>query len=284
MIRHFLQRLLVATIRFAAAGIALLALVEFSFVVPGGSGHHVWQVESYGLVPPELAPRPLAWGELLRERGSATGRVLFLVVPTVLLVGYGWGILGARLRRYRVASLLAAPFAAFACTPGFWFVGLVAIYSYFHWQRPGFAGDLVVERGPDLLAWWNAAVVALPVAAAGIAWQIRAVAAVLERETARPWTRGLFVAGANNEEIFYGHALRRAVPALATLADRPLPALLGGLVVLEPAFRYPGMGSLLVESIRLGSYPGVLLASLSFAALATLATFLRELAVPPPAA
>src|SRR5690606_25177278 len=125
-------------------------------------------------------------------------------------------------------SLLAAPFAAFACAPGFWFVGLVAIYSYFHWQRPGFAGDLVVERGPDLLAWWNAAVVALPAAAAGIASQIRAAAGALEREAARPWARGLFVAGANDEEIFYGHALRRAAPALIDLADRPLPVLLGG--------------------------------------------------------
>jgi ABC-type dipeptide/oligopeptide/nickel transport system permease component len=50
--------------------------------------------------------------------------------------------------------------------------------------------------------------------------------------------------------------------------------------VLEPAFRYPGIGSLLVESIRLGSYPGILLASLSLTALATVATFLREILSP----
>ncbi len=280
MIRHLLQRLLVATIRFAAAGIALLVLMEFAFCVLGESDRHVWHAESYTPVPPELASRPLTWEELLRERLAMTGRVLLLAVPGILLVGHAWGILGARLRRYRIARLLSAPFAAFACVPGFWFVVLVAIYSYFHWQRPGFADDLVVGRGPDLLSWWHAAVVALPGLAAGIAWQIRAVAGELEREAAQPWVRSLFLAGANDEEIFYGRVLRRSAPNLAALADGTLPALLGSLVVLEPAFRYPGLGSLLVDSIRLGSYPGILLAALSLVAFATAAAFLRELAAP----
>lgn len=280
MIRHFLQRVLVALIRFSAVGFALLLLTEFSFVVVGEAEQHVWSPEAYGVVPEELAPRPLTWEGLLQTRATGTARVLILVIPSVLLIGYSWGLLGARLRRYHTARLLAAPFAAFACVPGFWFVVLVAIYSYFHWQRPGFANDLVVERGPDLLAWWHAAVVALPAMAGGAAWQIRAVAGVLERETARPWVRGLFVAGANDEEIFYGRAIPRAAASLAALLDRPVAAILGSLVGVESAFRYPGLGSLLVESVRLGSYPGILLASLSLAAIVLVATLLRELISP----
>ncbi len=283
MIRHVLHRLLVAAVRFAAVGVALLALMELAFCVVGGSDRHVWRAESYAPVPPELASRPLPWEDLLRQRLAATGRVLLLSVPGILLAGYAWGLLGARLRRYRAARLLAAPFAAFACVPGFWFVVLVATYSYFHWQRPGFADDLVVERGPDLLAWWHAAVVALPGLAAGAAWQIRAVAAELEREAAAPWVRGLFAAGANSEEIFYGRVVPRSASKLVALADGALPALLGQIVVLESAFRYPGLGSLLVDSIRLGSHSGVFLAAISLAAIATLAAFLRELAAPPAA-
>ena len=254
--------------------------MEFSFVVMGEAERHVWSPEAYGAVPPELAPRPLTWEGLIQSRAAGTARVLVLVIPSVLLIGYSWGMLGARLRRYHAARLLAAPFAAFACVPGFWFVVLVAIVSFFHWQRPGFANDLVVERGPDLLAWWHAAVVALPAMAGGAAWQIRAVAAVLERETARPWVRGLFVAGANDEEIFYGRAIPRAASSLAALLDRPVAAILGSLVVVESAFRYPGLGSLLVESVRLGSYPGILLASLSLALIVLMATLLRELISP----
>jgi len=281
MIRHLLHRLIVSAVRLIAAGIALLVLLELSFCVFGGSDDHVWMPESYGPVPPELAPRPLDWLELMSERSVATGRVLLLAIPGILLVGYAWGILGARLRRFHAARLLAAPFAAFACVPGFWFVGLVAIYSYFHWQRPGFANDLVVERGPDLLTWWHASVVALPAMAAGIAWQIRAVSTVLEREAGSQWVRGLSVAGFDNEEIYYGNVLRRATPAFAALFDRNFPALLGGLAVLESAFRYPGMGALLVDSVKSGSYSGILLSSLAMTAFATLATLLRELVSPP---
>ncbi len=280
MIRQVLQRLLVAWIRFVAAAFGLLLLMEFSFVVLGGSDRHVWQADSYGPLPPEFAGASRDWGDLLRDRGIATGRVLLVAIPAVWLVGYTWGVLGARLRRYRAVSLLAAPFAAFACAPGFWVVVLVAIHSYFHWQRPGFADDLVWEGGPDLLPWWHATVVALPATAAGIAWQIRAAAGVLEREGSRPWVRGLFVEGANDEEIFYGRVLRRTAPALAALFDRPLPALLGSLVVLETAFRYPGVGALLVDAVRLQSHAGVLLGSLSFVVLATLAALFRELIAP----
>lgn len=276
MIRHLLQRLLVALIRFMAVGIGLLVLMEFSYTVLGDAEDHVWTPGVFDEVPPDLAPRPLPWIDLLGSRAVGTARVLVLVIPGVILIGYSWGLLGARLRRYHAARLLAAPFAAFACVPGFWFVVLVAIYSYFHWQRPGFANDLVVERGPDLLAWWHAAVVALPALAAGAAWQIRAVATVVERETARPWVKGLFVAGANDEEIYYGRAIPRAWPALVAISDRTVAMTLGGLVVVESAFRYPGLGSLLVESVRLGSYPGMYFASLLLVALALVATLLRE--------
>lgn len=259
-----------------AVGIALLLLTEFSFTVLGKSERHVWTAGVFEEMPPELSPRPRHWQDLLESRASGTARVLVLVIPAVLLIGYSWGLLGARLRRYHAVRLLAAPFAIFACVPGFWFVVLVAIYSYFQWQRPGFANDLVVERGPDLLAWWHAAVVALPVMAAGAAWQIRAVATVVERETTRPWVRGLFIGGANDEEIYYGRAIPRAIPALVAISDRTVAMTVGSLVVVESAFRYPGMGSLLVESVRLGSYSGILFASLSLTSVALGATLLRE--------
>jgi peptide/nickel transport system permease protein len=277
MIHLLLQRLLAAAGRFAAAALGLLVLIELAYGVLGASRVHLWSPGAFGEVPGGIAPRRPGWETLLLERGLATGRILLLALPATLLVGYAWGILGARLRRLRVPRLLAAPFAALACAPGFWLVGLVAVHSYHHWQRPGFAGDLVVESGPDLLAWWHAAVLALPLAAAAVAWQILAVARTIEAEAARPWARALFVEGVEDEAIFYRHVLRRAVPALLARLDGTLPALLGGLVVLEPAFRYPGIGALLVDSVRLGSYSGILLASLSLVALSLFATLLREL-------
>lgn len=276
MLRRLLQRVLVASLRFGAAGLLVIVLVEIAYCVFGGSKAHVWDPDSWGGVPESLATRFLTWPELLRERVAASARVLVLAVPAVWLIGYTWGILGARLRRYGGSRWLALPFSSFACMPGFWFVGLVAIYSYFHWQRPGFADDLVVERGPDLLAWWNAAVVAVPLVATGVAWQIRSVSFVLESEVSRPWVRGLHVAGADDEEIFYRRVVRLAAPCLAAISDRFLPVMMGGLIVVETAFHYPGTGSLLMDSLHAGSYPGIVLCALVLALIVIAAACLRE--------
>jgi len=278
MARIVLQRLIVSVIRFAAAGLALIVLIELAFCVLGGSDRHIWKAESYGPVPPELSARPVSWAGLLEDRVRVSLPVFVICVPGILLIGYSWGVLGARLRRFHGARLLAAPFNLFACVPGFWFMILVAIYSYFQWKRPGFANDLVVEQGPDLLAWWHAGVVALPALAAGAAWQIHAVSTVLEREVTRPYLRGLFMAGYSEEDLFYRNAFRRALPSLFALSDRTFSALAGSLVCLEYAFRYPGIGSLLVESVRLGSYGGILVSALVLAAFLSVGVLISECA------
>ncbi|MBP9224077.1 MAG: ABC transporter permease subunit [Verrucomicrobiales bacterium] len=276
MARLILQRLLVSLIRFGGAILVLLVLVEFAYCVLGGSGNHVWLYDSYGPVPPELTSRPVNWAGLFFDRLAATLPVAGLAFGGILLIGYSWGVMGARLRRFHLARILSAPFSAFACIPGFWFVVLVAIYSYFSWQRPGFANDLIVEDGPNLLAWWHAAVIALPAMALGAAWQIREVSGVLEREVALPYVKGLHLAGYSDEDIFYGNAFRRAVPLLISVSDRTLSSVVGSLICLEYAFRFPGSGALLVESVKLQSYAGIFVSALSLSLIVSVGVLLRD--------
>lgn len=278
MIVHLLQRALVALIRVAVAALLILVLIELGGGVFARSDQHVWTLDLNAPVPEELAPRSVSWTAVVAERASASARVLLLAGGGALLTGLSWGLLGARWRRFGGPRLLAAPFAAFACVPGFWWVIVVAIYSYFHWGRPGFANDLVVEEGPDLLTWWNAAVIALPVFAVGAAWQIRAVAAVIEGEAARPWVRTWFVEGRNDEEIFYGHLSGRSWRSALAKSAAVWPAMSGALVVVETAFRFDGIGSLLVESIRLSSHPGMILAALALTLATAACQFIAEVA------
>lgn len=280
MIVHLLQTALVALVRVAVAALFILLLIELGAGVFGRSDQHVWAIDLNAPVPAELSPRPVSWPAFLAERVAASARVLLLAGGGALLTGLSWGLLGARWRRFGGPRLLAAPFAVFACVPGFWWVIAVAIHSYFHWGRPGFANDLVVEEGPDLLAWWNAAVVALPVFAVGAAWQIRAVAAVVEGEASQPWVRTWFVEGRNDEEIFYGHLSGKSWRSALAKSAAVWPAMAGALVAVETAFRFDGIGSLLVESIRLSSYPGMIFAALALTLAAAAGTFLSEVMAP----
>jgi peptide/nickel transport system permease protein len=54
------------------------------------------------------------------------------------------------------------------------------------------------------------------------------------------------------------HAFRNALPPILTVVGLSVPFLLGGAVVVEKVFAYPGMGALLVDSIFARDYPVVL--------------------------
>lgn len=263
MTRRLLSSLLMTVIRVIFIGIVLGFLVRQIASTPGDLDLGSWLTEP--------------WRGVLLNRLIVSGRVLIFALPTILITGYLWGIFGARFRRLHLARLLSLPFSAFACVPGFWFVILVAAYSYFHWQRPGFADELTLESGPNLLVWWHAAVVALPAAAAGVAWQIRAVATHLERTMGRPWVRSLLLEGENDDTIFYRYLLRHKAASLISLFSGGIPLVLSSLIVLEPAFHLEGIGALLTESIKTSSPSGVLISAIALVSPSILASFFSEL-------
>lgn len=57
--------------------------------------------------------------------------------------------------------------------------------------------------------------------------------------------------------VLWGHALRNAWLPIVTLVGMQLGALLGGAVITETVFAWPGLGTLLVESIQQRDYPVV---------------------------
>jgi peptide/nickel transport system permease protein len=62
----------------------------------------------------------------------------------------------------------------------------------------------------------------------------------------------------------YRHALRNAMLGVATIAGMQLGQILGGSVLVETIFAWPGMGRLLFEAVFQRDYPvllGVLLLS-----------------------
>ncbi|MEN8715298.1 MAG: ABC transporter permease subunit [Verrucomicrobiales bacterium] len=275
MTRYVLHRLIVFCIRLTIAAIILVTLIEVGYCVFGGSDTHVWEIaisEDLDRVFPdgEFVPN-------LKTRILQSSFVILIAYGGTVVVGYAWGILGARLRRFRARLILAAPLTIFACAPAFWLVVCVAVFSFFQWKRPGFADDLVVETGPDILQWWNAAVVALPLLAVAASWQLRAVAGVLEKEASQPFVTGLFLSGYQDEDIFHRNIAKRSGKQLISLFDQTLPVILGGLIVSEWAFHYEGMGALAVDAVKSASYLGIFIAGMWSAVLIGFAEVVREL-------
>ncbi|TWT07894.1 ABC transporter permease [Planococcus sp. CPCC 101016] len=61
--------------------------------------------------------------------------------------------------------------------------------------------------------------------------------------------------GLSEIRIFFTHALRAALPPVITVFGVSLGSLIGGVVVIEVIFAYPGIGKMVVEAIRSRDYP-----------------------------
>jgi peptide/nickel transport system permease protein len=61
--------------------------------------------------------------------------------------------------------------------------------------------------------------------------------------------------GLSEIRIFFVHAFRCSLPPLITVFGVSLGSLIGGVVVIEVIFAYPGIGKMVVDSIRSRDYP-----------------------------
>jgi peptide/nickel transport system permease protein len=80
--------------------------------------------------------------------------------------------------------------------------------------------------------------------------------------------------GLSERAVIWQHALRNAWLPVVTLVGLQLGSLLGGAVITETVFSWPGIGSLLIESIQKRDYPVVqacvLVISLTYVVVNTL--------------
>ncbi len=61
--------------------------------------------------------------------------------------------------------------------------------------------------------------------------------------------------GLSEMRIFFMHAFRHSLPPVITVFGVSLGSLIGGVVVIEVLFAYPGIGKLVVDAIRQRDYP-----------------------------
>ena len=74
--------------------------------------------------------------------------------------------------------------------------------------------------------------------------------------------------GASQRRVLYRHALRNALIPIITLLGLSLPAIVGGAIITETVFNFPGMGLLTTHAATQNDVP-LLLGTTFVAALAT---------------
>lgn len=202
--------------------------------------------------------------------------------------------------RYPATLLLAAASMAVAVGIG-GMAGVVSARRPYSWwdhaamilalvgvSTPAFwAGLMLILLFSVVLGWLPASgmgsvrhlvlpAVTLGMVAAGIiARQTRSsMLDVLSQDYVRTaWAKGLA-----ESAVTYRHALKNALIPVVTIVGLQFGTLLGGSVVVESVFAWPGMGRLLVDAVMVRDYPIVQAAVLLFAATFACINLLVDLA------
>ena len=83
--------------------------------------------------------------------------------------------------------------------------------------------------------------------------------------------------GLAEKKVLIKHAFKNAAIPVVTVSGMQFGALLGGAVVTETVFAWPGLGRLAVDSIRMGDYPVVQAIVVIFAMIIVLANLTADI-------
>ncbi len=230
-------------------------------------GHYYSNLFQLDLGTSLYSQRPIA--EMLMERIPATAELAFAALVVAIAIAFPLGVLAAVRKGSRWdqgamgLSLLGVSIPNFLMGPI-----LILVFSlWLGWfpvsGRDGFA-SLVLP--------------ALTLGTAMAAILSRMVRATLLETLHEDYIRTARAKGLSESAVVWRHAMRNALLPVTTLLGLQLGTLLGGAVITEVVFSWPGLGQLTIEAIQKRDYPVVqacvLLISLTYVVVNTLTDLL----------
>ena len=170
---------------------------------------------------------------------------------------------------------------AFVAIPGYVFAYLLLLLTVDLFQVPvlgrrtfGLSGSDITLLAMDQV--WHLALPALVSASAGIAVLSRYVRAQTVEVMHEDYVRMAHAKGLPVRLVSYRHVLRNTLLPAVTMFGLLLPGLIGGSVIFEQVFAWPGIGRLGYEAILSRDYPVILTLNLFVAALTLAGTSLAD--------
>jgi peptide/nickel transport system permease protein len=206
---------------------------------------------------------------ILGERLPATLMLAVAALVLAIAIAVPLGVIAAQHHNSMLDSLVMGFSLLGVAVPNFW-LGPLLILTFSLWlgltpvsgmQQPASLILPAVTLGTGL--------------AAVLARMVRS--SVLE-VLGEDFVRTARAKGLSERAVMRRHALRNAWLPVLTLLGLQLGALLGGAVITETVFAWPGIGSLLIEAIQARDFPVVQGAVLLIAALYVLVNTATDLA------
>jgi peptide/nickel transport system permease protein len=219
------------------------------------------------------------FGDSLRQHDPAAELVIRRIPATLelggaalllsIIVGVPLGIFSA-IHRGSIGDKASTLVAVLGLSvPAFWMgLLLILLFSvYLGWLPTGGRGSIQQLIMP-----------AVTLAAFSVARYARLARSTMLDVLGQDYVRTGRAKGLSENRVIWVHALKNASIPLITITGLQAGHLLGGAVVVEQVFSWPGMGRLLVQSLLNRDFPVVMAAIVFVAIVYTLMSLLTDLA------
>jgi peptide/nickel transport system permease protein len=191
--------------------------------------------------------------KLLQARAPATIELTVAAMALSMLIALPLGILSATHVRGRLEWLISTIQSLWLAIPNFW-AGILAIIIFslvLRWLPPGGRVADGSDLGNSLKSLILPATTLALYLAAGLS---RFIKFNLLEVFFDDFVRTARAKGLSNSAVVYRHALRNAMLPVVTILGVQFASLLGGTVIIESVFSWPGVGGLMLDGISNRDY------------------------------
>jgi len=213
------------------------------------------------------------WNTLLLN-GVAIVIIFSLAIPL--------GVFSAR-RQYTLMDYLGT-FGAYLgiSIPSFWLaylliLGTVKLFGYPVLGMRSFVTEDFTHVEIVMDRIWHLILPSVILAIGGIAALSRYTRSSMLEVIRQDYIRTAKAKGLPDETVYYKHALRNALLPIVTLFGFLIPGLIGGSIIMETIFAWPGIGRLAYQAVLARDYPVVMTINTITAVLVLLGNFFADI-------
>jgi len=222
---------------------------------------------------------------VLDKIGERIWNTLLLNFVSILIIfslAIPLGIFSAR-RQYTFLDNLGT-FGAYLgiSIPGFWLaylliLGTVKLFGYPVLGMRSFVTEDLTSLEIVMDRLWHLMLPSIILAIGGIAALSRYTRSSMLEVIRQDYVRTAKAKGLPEETVYYKHALRNALLPIVTLFGFLIPGLIGGSIIMETVFAWPGIGRLAYQAVLARDYPVVMTINTISAVLVLIGNFIADM-------
>ena len=195
--------------------------------------------------------------QLIAERAGASMALQAIALAVALLIAIPVGIISATRQYSAIDNTVTVGSFLGLALPNFWLALLLQLYiSVQLGWLPAISTGQAQAPFPERLKFFILPVIVL--ALPTIAFFARFMRSAMLEVIRQDYITAARAKGLANRAVLYRHGLRNALIPMITVVGLQLPRILGGAVIIEQIFAWPGIGLLVYDAITRRDYPVIL--------------------------